>query len=513
MYNKITNYNMTRNKYWEQRKTYYDEPIYKPRGFVDHPILSELRYDTSPVYADNPVSSSCEHIYKPNTFVDNLMSHELRYDTSPVYVDNPVSSSCEHIYKPNTFVDNLMSHELRYDTSPVYVENNKRRHFEPIYTMRGGGSDLDQTIINQYIQHKKNNKKDYEQLYRILAQKVNVEKHPERKQDTKMSKATNDILHVSQQALTHISKSKEETKASDDILRLAQQALSHAPVSSQEAHAQTKEETNATNDILHLSQQALTYVPVSNQEAHAQTKEETNATNDILRLAQQALTYVPVSNQEAHAQTKEETNATDDILRLAQQALTYVPVSNQEANATDDILRLAQQALTHVPTKEETKATDVITSQQETTSASVASVASAPAEENTTSPPQKNDVLTQEHIKTLKDNLLINKNFLTRKFGIIMSNWLPYLNFMKEKLKGNNINLPAPMDSELKDFFTAHENLKKNYIKVKGVFDTKTLSDNDKNQIKEELNQLIEKLKNRRNLDKSSKNNPLGTPM
>jgi len=186
MYNKITNYNMTRNKYWEQRKTYYDEPIYKPRGFVDHPILSELRYDTS-----------------------------------PVYVDNPVSSSCEHIYKPNTFVDNLMSHELRYDTSPVYVENNKRRHFEPIYTMRGGGSDLDQTIINQYIQHKKNNKKDYEQLYRILAQKVNVEKHPERKQDTKMSKATNDILHVSQQALTHISKSKEETNATDDILRLA----------------------------------------------------------------------------------------------------------------------------------------------------------------------------------------------------------------------------------------------------------------------------------------------------
>ena len=410
MYNKITNYNMTRNKYWEQRKTYYDEPIYKPRGFVDHPILSELRYDTS-----------------------------------PVYVDNPVSSSCEHIYKPNTFVDNLMSHELRYDTSPVYVENNKRRHFEPIYTMRGGGSDLDQTIINQYIQHKKNNKKDYEQLYRILAQKVNVEKHPERKQDTKMSKATNDILHVSQQALTHISKSKEETNATDDILRLAQQALTHAPVSSQEAHAQTKEETNAT----------------------------------------------------------------DDILRLAQQALTYVPVSNQEANATDDILRLAQQALTHVPTKEETKATDVITSQQETTSASVASVASAPAEENTTSPPQKNDVLTQEHIKTLKDNLLINENFLTRKFGIIMSNWLPYLNFMKEKLKGNNINLPAPMDSELKDFFTVHENLKKNYIKVKGVFDTKTLSDNDKNQIKEELNQLIEKLKII--LHTSSISNPLGT--
>ena len=445
MYNKITNYNMTRNKYWEQRKTYYDEPIYKPRGFVDHPILSELRYDTS-----------------------------------PVYVDNPVSSSCEHIYKPNTFVDNLMSHELRYDTSPVYVENNKRRHFEPIYTMRGGGSDLDQTIINQYIQHKKNNKKDYEQLYRILAQKVNVEKHPERKQDTKMSKATNDILHVSQQALTHISKSKEET--------------------------------NATNDILRLAQQALTYVPVSNQEAHAQTKEETNATDDILHLSQQALTYVPVSNQEAHAQTKEETNATDDILRLAQQALTYVPVSNQEANATDDILRLAQQALTHVPTKEETKATDVITSQQETTSASVASVASAPAEENTTSPPQKNDVLTQEHIKTLKDNLLINKNFLTRKFGIIMSNWLPYLNFMKEKLKGNNINLPAPMDSELKDFFTVHANLKKNYIKVKGVFDTKTLSDNDKNKlnkIKEELNQLIEKLKII--LHTSSISNPLGT--
>ena len=399
MYNKITNYNMTRNKYWEQRKTYYDEPIYKPRGFVDHPILSELRYDTS-----------------------------------PVYVDNPVSSSCEHIYKPNTFVDNLMSHELRYDTSPVYVENNKRRHFEPIYTMRGGGSDLDQTIINQYIQHKKNNKKDYEQLYRILAQKVNVEKHPERKQDTKMSKATNDILHVSQQALTHISKSKEET--------------------------------NATDDILHLSQQALTYVPVSNQEAHAQTKEETNATNDILRLA--------------------------------------------------------QQALTHVPTKEETKATDVITSQQETTSASVASVASAPAEENTTSPPQKNDVLTQEHIKTLKNNLLINENLFTRKFGIIMSNWLPYLNFMKEKLEeleeleGNNINLLEPDISELKKFFTTHENLKKNYIKVKGVFDKKILSDNDKNelnQIKEELNHLIEKLKNRRNLDKSSKNNPLGTPM
>ena len=398
MYNKITNYNMTRNKYWEQRKTYYDEPIYKPRGFVDHPILSELRYDTS-----------------------------------PVYVDNPVSSSCEHIYKPNTFVDNLMSHELRYDTSPVYVENNKRRHFEPIYTMRGGGSDLDQTIINQYIQHKKNNKKDYEQLYRILAQKVNVEKHPERKQDTKMSKATNDILHLSQQALTHISKSKEETKASDDILRLAQQALTHAPVSSQEAHAQTKEETNATNDILHLSQQALTYVPVSNQEAHAPTKEETNATDDI-------------------------------------------------------------------------------TSQQETTSASVASVASAPAEENTTSPPQKNDVLTQEHIKTLKNNLLINENFLTRKFGIIMSNWLPYLNFMKKKLEGNNINLPEPMNSELKDFFTVHENLKKNYIKVKGVFDTKTLSDNDKNQIKEELNQLIEKLKNR-NLHTSSISKLLGTPM
>ena len=370
MYNKITNYNMTRNKYWEQRKTYYDEPIYKPRGFVDHPILSELRYDTS-----------------------------------PVYVDNPVSSSCEHIYKPNTFVDNLMSHELRYDTSPVYVENNKRRHFEPIYTMRGGGSDLDQTIINQYIQHKKNNKKDYEQLYRILAQKVNVEKHPERKQDTKMSKATNDILHVSQQALTHISKSKEETKASDDILRLAQQALSHAPVSSQEAQAQTKEETNAT----------------------------------------------------------------------------------------DDILRLAQQALTHAPTKEETKATDVITSQQETTSASVASasVASAPAEENTTSPPQKNDVLTPEDINTLKDNLLINKNVFTRKFGKIMSNWPPYLNFMKEELKKENINLPEPNDSNLKYFFTAHKNLKKNYKKVKGVFDTKTLSDNDKEELNEELNKIL----------------------
>ena len=338
MYNKITNYNMTRNKYWEQRKTYYDEPIYKPRGFVDHPILSELRYDTS-----------------------------------PVYVDNPVSSSCEHIYKPNTFVDNLMSHELRYDTSPVYVENNKRRHFEPIYTMRGGGSDLDQTIINQYIQHKKNNKKDYEQLYRILAQKVNVEKHPERKQDTKMSKATNDILHVSQQALTHISKSKEET------------------------------------------------------------------------------------------------------------------------NATDDILRLAQQALTHAPTKEETKATDVITSQQETTSASVASasVASAPAEENTTSPPQKNDVLTPEDINTLKDNLLINKNVFTRKFGKIMSNWPPYLNFMKEELKKENINLPEPNDSNLKYFFTAHKNLKKNYKKVKGVFDTKTLSDNDKEELNEELNKIL----------------------
>ena len=333
MYNKITNYNMTRNKYWEQRKTYYDEPIYKPRGFVDHPILSELRYDTS-----------------------------------PVYVDNPVSSSCEHIYKPNTFVDNLMSHELRYDTSPVYVENNKRRHFEPIYTMRGGGSDLDQTIINQYIQHKKNNKKDYEQLYRILAQKVNVEKHPERKQDTKMSKATNDILHVSQQALTHISKSKEET------------------------------------------------------------------------------------------------------------------------NATDDILRLAQQALTHAPTKEETKATDVITSQQETTSASVAS---APAEENTTSPPQKNDVLTPEDINTLKDNLLINKNVFTRKFGKIMSNWPPYLNFMKEELKKENINLPEPNDSNLKYFFTAHKNLKKNYKKVKGVFDTKTLSDNDKEELNEELNKIL----------------------
>ena len=370
MYNKITNYNMTRNKYWEQRKTYYDEPIYKPRGFVDHPILSELRYDTS-----------------------------------PVYVDNPVSSSCEHIYKPNTFVDNLMSHELRYDTSPVYVENNKRRHFEPIYTMRGGGSDLDQTIINQYIQHKKNNKKDYEQLYRILAQKVNVEKHPERKQDTKMSKATNDILHVSQQALTHISKSKEETNATDDILRLAQQALSHAPVSSQEAHAPTKEETNAT----------------------------------------------------------------------------------------DDILRLAQQALTHAPTKEETKATDVITSQQETTSASVASasVASAPAEENTTSPPQKNDVLTPEDINTLKDNLLINKNVFTRKFGKIMSNWPPYLNFMKEELKKENINLPEPNDSNLKYFFTAHKNLKKNYKKVKGVFDTKTLSDNDKEELNEELNKIL----------------------
>ena len=358
MYNKITNYNMTRNKYWEQRKTYYDEPIYKPRGFVDHPILSELRYDTS----------------------------------------------------------------------PVYVENNKRRHFEPIYTMRGGGSDLDQTIINQYIQHKKNNKKDYEQLYRILAQKVNVEKHPERKQDTKMSKATNDILHVSQQALTHISKSKEETKASDDILRLAQQALSHAPVSSQEAHAQTKEETNAT----------------------------------------------------------------------------------------DDILRLAQQALTYVPTKEETNATDVITSQQETTSASVASasVASAPAEENTTSPPPKNDVLTEQHINTLKNNLLINKNLFTRKIGKITSNWLPYLIFMKKKLKGNNINLPEPMNSELNKFFTAHENLKQNYIKVKQVFDTKTLSDNDKtqlNQIKEKLNQIIEILKNSKKIVKSSKIKPPGT--
>ena len=407
MYNKITNYNMTRNKYWEQRKTYYDEPIYKPRGFVDHPILSELRYDTS-----------------------------------PVYVDNPVSSSCEHIYKPNTFVDNLMSHELRYDTSPVYVENNKRRHFEPIYTMRGGGSDLDQTIINQYIQHKKNNKKDYEQLYRILAQKVNVEKHPERKQDTKMSKATNDILHVSQQALTHISKSKEETNATDDILRLAQQALSHAPVSSQEAHAQTKEETNATNDILHLS----------------------------------------------------------------------------------------QQALTHAPTKEETKATDVITSQQETTSASVASVASAPAEENTTSPPQKNDVLTPEDINTLKDNLLINKNVFTRKFGKIMSNWPPYLNFMKEELKKENINLPEPNDSKLKDFFTGHKNLKKNYKKVKGVFDTKTLSDNDKKELNKILSQYPRsrqtmgrpviktlpastkrKVQHRKNLDKSSK--PLGTSL
>ena len=409
MYNKITNYNMTRNKYWEQRKTYYDEPIYKPRGFVDHPILSELRYDTS-----------------------------------PVYVDNPVSSSCEHIYKPNTFVDNLMSHELRYDTSPVYVENNKRRHFEPIYTMRGGGSDLDQTIINQYIQHKKNNKKDYEQLYRILAQKVNVEKHPERKQDTKMSKATNDILHVSQQALTHISKSKEETNATDDILRLAQQALTHAPVSSQEAHAQTKEETKAT----------------------------------------------------------------------------------------DDILRLAQQALTHAPTKEETKATDVITSQQETTSASVASasVASAPAEENTTSPPQKNDVLTPEDINTLKDNLLINKNVFTRKFGEIMSNWPPYLNFMKEELKKENINLPEPNDSKLKDFFTGHKNLKKNYKKVKGVFDTKTLSDNDKKELNKILSQYPRsrqpmgrpviktlrastkrKVQHRKNLDKSSK--PLGTSL
>ena len=409
MYNKITNYNMTRNKYWEQRKTYYDEPIYKPRGFVDHPILSELRYDTS-----------------------------------PVYVDNPVSSSCEHIYKPNTFVDNLMSHELRYDTSPVYVENNKRRHFEPIYTMRGGGSDLDQTIINQYIQHKKNNKKDYEQLYRILAQKVNVEKHPERKQDTKMSKATNDILHLSQQALTHISKSKEETKATDDILHVSQQALTHAPVSSQEAHAQTKEETNAT----------------------------------------------------------------------------------------DDILRLAQQALTHAPTKEETKATDVITSQQETTSASVASasVASAPAEENTTSPPQKNDVLTPEDINTLKDNLLINKNVFTRKFGKIMSNWPPYLNFMKEELKKENINLPEPNDSKLKDFFTGHKNLKKNYKKVKGVFDTKTLSDNDKKELNKILSQYPRsrqtmgrpviktlpastkrKVQHRKNLDKSSK--PLGTSL
>ena len=395
MYNKITNYNMTRNKYWEQRKTYYDEPIYKPRGFVDHPILSELRYDTS-----------------------------------PVYVDNPVSSSCEHIYKPNTFVDNLMSHELRYDTSPVYVENNKRRHFEPIYTMRGGGSDLDQTIINQYIQHKKNNKKDYEQLYRILAQKVNVEKHPERKQDTKMSKATNDILHLSQQALTHISKSKEETNATNDILHLSQQALTHAPVSSQEAHAQTKEETNATNDILHLS----------------------------------------------------------------------------------------QQALTHAPTKEETKATDVITSQQETTSASVASasVASAPAEENTTSPPQKNDVLTPEDINTLKDNLLINKNVFTRKFGKIMSNWPPYLNFMKEELKKENINLPEPNDSKLKDFFTGHKNLKKNYKKVKGVFDTKTLSDNDKKELNKILSQYTRastkrKVQHRKNLDKSSK--PLGTSL
>jgi len=46
------------------------------------------------------------------------------------------------------------------------------------------------------------------------------------------------------------------------------------------------------------------------------------------------------------------------------------------------------------------------------------------------------------------------------------------------------------------------------------VFDTKTLSDNDKNelnQIKEELNQLIEKLKII--LHTSSEINPLGTPM
>ncbi len=101
-----------------------------------------------------------------------------------------------------------------------------------------------------------------------------------------------------------------------------------------------------------------------------------------------------------------------------------------------------------------------------------------------------------------------------------MPSWLPYLNFMKEKLEeleeleGNNINLLEPDNSELKKFFTTHENLKKNYIKVKGVFDKKTLSDNDKNQlnqIKEELNQIIEKLKNRRKIDKSSKNNPLGT--
>jgi len=213
----------------------------------------------------------------------------------------------------------------------------------------------------------------------------------------------------------------------------------------------------------------LTHAPVSSQEAHAQTKEETNATDDILRLAQQALSHAPVSSQEAHAPTKEETNATDDILRLA------------------------QQALTHAPTKEETKATDVITSQQETTSASVASasVASAPAEENTTSPPQKNDVLTPEDINTLKDNLLINKNVFTRKFGKIMSNWPPYLNFMKEELKKENINLPEPNDSNLKYFFTAHKNLKKNYKKVKGVFDTKTLSDNDKEELNEELNKIL----------------------
>jgi len=252
----------------------------------------------------------------------------------------------------------------------------------------------------------------------------------------------------------------------------------------------------------------LTYVPVSNQEAHAQTKEETNATDDILRLAQQALTHAPVSSQEAHAQTKEETNATDDILRLA------------------------QQALTHAPTKEETKATDVITSQQETTSASVASasVASAPAEENTTSPPQKNDVLTPEDINTLKDNLLINKNVFTRKFGKIMSNWPPYLNFMKEELKKENINLPEPNDSKLKDFFTGHKNLKKNYKKVKGVFDTKTLSDNDKKELNKILSQYPRsrqpmgrpviktlrastkrKVQHRKNLDKSSK--PLGTSL
>ena len=233
-----------------------------------------------------------------------------------------------------------------------------------------------------------------------------------------------------------------------------------------------------------LFRSALTHI--------SKSKEETNATDDILRLAQQALTHAPVSSQEAHAQTKEETNATDDILRLAQQALTYVP------------------------TKEETNATDVITSQQETTSASVASasVASAPAEENTTSPPPKNDVLTEQHINTLKNNLLINKNLFTRKIGKITSNWLPYLIFMKKKLKGNNINLPEPMNSELNKFFTAHENLKQNYIKVKQVFDTKTLSDNDKtqlNQIKEKLNQIIEILKNSKKIVKSSKIKPPGT--